>query len=375
MVAGSTGAVPAAAAGGDIAVDTPAGDTKDDARPGELDDPERLSRTVFVGNVAAAVKRKDLKKLFKAHGPIEAVRLRGVVAANPKLPKKTALLARRMHPNCDTLLAYVVYKPDGGSPCAEQPGEGARAEPQRPASGRAEDVAHPPVSRCVQAACAALNLTIFMDKHLRVNPAVHTRGPLRQSVFLGNLPFDVTEEELIVLFAAPAKTAGSALVGVRVTRDKETGMGRGVGFASFDDELGVRAVINMQGELKIRDRVIRMERAAKEKKRNTKTAKKIAKGEQRRMDRKQQLLDDAPSFYAARAEKRTAARAQGPTWRHAENSKGGDKQKDNGQGQARGEKGKTGCRCNWLRRCRQPFPLNLPWTARAAHYRPLLLNL
>jgi RNA recognition motif-containing protein len=91
---------------------------------------------------------------------------------------------------------------------------------------------------------------------------VHTRDTLRQSVFLRNLPFDVTEEELIVLFAAPAKMAGSALVGVRVTRDKETGMGRGVGFVSFGDELGMRAVIDMQGELKIRHLVIRMERSA-----------------------------------------------------------------------------------------------------------------
>jgi hypothetical protein len=72
-----------------------------------------------------------------------------------------------------------VYKADGGSPCAEQPGEGSRTEPQSPASGRVEDDAHPPVSLCVQAACAALNLTILMDKHLRVNPAVHTRDPLR----------------------------------------------------------------------------------------------------------------------------------------------------------------------------------------------------
>jgi RNA recognition motif-containing protein len=263
---------------------------KDEAREGELDDPERLSRTAFVGNVAATVKRKDLKKMFKAFGAVEAVRLRGVVAANPKLPKKTALLARRMHTSCDTLLAYVVFKPvDGAKTVPNDGGEYSVGAP-------------------VLAACAALNLTVFMEKHLRVTPAVHTRGPLRQSIFLGNLPFDVTEEELIMLFTEPAKAAGSSLVGVRVTRDKETGMGRGVGFASFDDELGVRAVMNLQGDLKIRDRVIRMERAAKEKKRNSKTAKKLAKGEERRMEKKKRKTGEAATFYAERADKRAEKR-------------------------------------------------------------------
>jgi nucleolar protein 12 len=251
-------------------------DNKDDAKPGELHDPEVLARTAFVGNVPVSVKRKELRKLFKPFGDVESVRLRGVVADNPHLPKKTALLARRMHKNCETLLAYVVFKsPVDNDKISLELSDVLRvnAENVSPRAGR--DSSEPTTS--VKEACAALNLTIFQEKHLRVTPAAHTRGPLRQSIFLGNLPFDVTEEELIMLFQPIADTAGCALVGVRVTRDKVTGMGRGVGFASFDDELGVRAVLNMGDELKIKDRVIRVERAAKEKKRNSKTAKRIAK--------------------------------------------------------------------------------------------------
>jgi RNA recognition motif-containing protein len=274
------------------------------AQPAELEDPERLSRTAFVGNVPAVTTRKELKRLFKPFGVVENVRLRGVIAANPKLPKKSALLARRLHKDCDTLLAYVVFKrPTAAATAGDMPPPGLDDDDDDDDDGRSgdddngddggkdekkagegternvavavEDYTKP--SAEVRAACAALNLTIMHDKHLRVSPAMHTRSPIRQSVFLGNLPFDVTEEELIVLFTDTAEEAGAKLVGVRVTRDKETGMGRGIGYVSFDDDLGVRAAMNRNGELAVRGRVLRMERASKEKKRNTKTYKQEAK--------------------------------------------------------------------------------------------------
>lgn len=263
--------------------------SKEEAQESELEDPERLARTVFVGNVSTDASRKELKRLFKPFGPIESVRLRGVVAANPKLPKKTALLARRMHSKSDALLAYVVFKakedvdlnPMSGKRTGENTGNDAEhvQAVSVPSEGNSNILSDYDPLRSVHEACSALNLTIFHDKHLRVNPAEHKRGPLRRSVFLGNLPFDVTEEDVILAFQGIAKTAGSRLVGVRVNRDRETGMGVGIGFASFDDELGVRAALNMLGELKIRGRVVRMDRASKLKKRNTKTAKRKAKRE------------------------------------------------------------------------------------------------
>lgn len=277
---------------------------KDVAQSAELEDPERLSRTAFVGNVSAQTTRKQLKKLFKQHGAVENVRLRGVIAANPKLPKKSALLAHRLHKDCNTLLAYVVFKRpsggdgddaseggddgddgddgDGGNGNGDGGGKGEAcgAGAAGAAVAASDDYSTPTAE--VRAACAALNLTIVDGKHLRVTPAMHTRSPVRQSVFVGNLPFDVTEEELITLFKDAGKDAGANLVGVRVTRDSETGMGRGVGFVSYDDALGVRAVVNQAGELKIRGRVVRMEPAAKEKKRNSKTFKRNAKREARR---------------------------------------------------------------------------------------------
>lgn len=250
--------------------------SKGTAAPRELEDPERLARTAFVGNVPSHVTRKALKALFKPFGAVEAVRLRGVVAANPQLPKKTALLARRMHKDCDTILAYVVFKravaEDAETPQTDQ--ENATQSPSPVPQWK--KTTHE-VSECVRNACKGLNLHILDGKHIRVTPAQHTRGPVRRSVFVGNLPFDTTEEDLIELFQDAGKDAGSALVGVRVTRDAETGMGRGIGYVSFDDELGVRAVLNRQGEFELKGRVLRFERATKEKKRNTKTYKRNAK--------------------------------------------------------------------------------------------------
>jgi nucleolar protein 12 len=279
----------------------PKGTPKNVAEPGELQDPEVLARTAFVGNVPLSVKRKDLKQLFKPFGNIESVRLRGVIADVPNLPKKTALLARRLHKNCDALLAYVVFKATEDSELSVKPSDQAPKNDVQALRPAIPDHLEPTLA--VKQACAGLNLTIFQDKHLRVTPAAHTRGPLRQSVFLGNLPFDITEEELILLFQPIALTAGCTLVGVRVTRDKETGMGRGVGFASFDDELGVRTVINMGDDLKIRDRVIRVERAAKEKKRNSKTAKRNAKAERRRDQKSDQALISGKSEKKRRRER------------------------------------------------------------------------
>jgi nucleolar protein 12 len=265
---------------------SPASDLADS---GDLQDPEVLARTAFVGNVPVSVKRKDLKRLFKPFGDIESVRLRGVIADVPNLPKKTALLARRLHKNCDALLAYVVFK--AATEESEVPSKPSEPSVEKDVQAmRTATPNHSEPTIAVKKACAGLNLTILQDKHIRVTPAAHTRGPLRQSVFLGNLPFDITEEELILLFQPIAVAAGCILVGVRVTRDKETGMGRGVGFASFDDELGVRTVINMGDELKIRDRVIRVERATKDKKRNSKTAKRNAKAEKRREQNSERAL-------------------------------------------------------------------------------------
>lgn len=210
------------------------------AAEGEND--PRLFRTLFVGNISQATKSKDIKKLFKPFGRIESVRIRGVVPVNPKIPKRTALMTHRLADFSDSFQAYVVFEDN------EQ------------------------VGRIMNEACQKLNMTVFMEHHIRVMPAGHQRqGSRAQSLFLGNLPFDCSEEELITTFKELTEHIGVEVINARVNRDKDTGVGRGIGFITFSDSLGVQGCMNAMGDVRIRGRVVRMEPATKMKKKNTKT--------------------------------------------------------------------------------------------------------
>ena len=55
------------------------------------------------------------------------------------------------------------------------------------------------------------------------------KSETRSTLFVGNLPFDVSDEAIWAHF----QTAGR-VVGVRVVRDKYTKMGRGYGYVTFE---------------------------------------------------------------------------------------------------------------------------------------------
>lgn len=230
-----------------------------DNRDGDADpsEDERLPRTVFVGNVPVGTTSKDLKKLFKPYGAIESVRFRGVVPECPKIPKRDALLGGRIHRSVDTLIAYVVF-----------------ADTEE-------------VEKSVAEAVDGVNMTVLKEKHLRVTRASHKLFHRGLSIFLGNLPFDASEEDVVGAFQEAVSDSGSTVLRARIIRDKKTGVGRGIGFVSFDDVLGVRWCLNLQGQIVVGGRVVRMERADKMLKSNTKSFKRERKRVQR-LERKRQ---------------------------------------------------------------------------------------
>ncbi|MCX6596343.1 MAG: RNA-binding protein [Acidobacteria bacterium] len=59
-------------------------------------------------------------------------------------------------------------------------------------------------------------------------------------LFLGNLPFGATEDDIQALFAQAGATADS----VQVMRDKFSGKSRGFGFAEITDDSAATQVIN-----------------------------------------------------------------------------------------------------------------------------------
>eukprot|EP00966_Prymnesium_polylepis_P201380 4666280-Prymnesium_polylepis.1 len=74
----------------------PKGRTKPDANKPEGEDPERLARTVFVGNVPIETDRHKVERHFAGFGKVESVRIRSVAAANPKMPQKAAVIKKEL---------------------------------------------------------------------------------------------------------------------------------------------------------------------------------------------------------------------------------------------------------------------------------------
>ncbi|MEM1433673.1 MAG: RNA-binding protein [Pseudomonadota bacterium] len=62
-------------------------------------------------------------------------------------------------------------------------------------------------------------------------------------LYVGNLPWSVTEQELSDLFA-PMGDVSSA----KVITDRETGRSRGFGFVELSDEAGRRAIDELNGK-------------------------------------------------------------------------------------------------------------------------------
>ena len=181
------------------------------------DDLERLSRTIFVGNVHISATRKDLKKFFAKYGEIESVRLRSVPIANVKHSRKLAIVKRELHPERNNMNAYVVFKEKEN---AERALESKGAE--------------------------------FKGMHIRVDIAGHKETDNKLSAFIGNLPFNIQEEEIREHF-----TQCGEVDDVRLIRDKSSGIGKGFGYVRFKNRESVMFAMKMN-KSELRDRKIRV---------------------------------------------------------------------------------------------------------------------
>ena len=231
--------------------------------------------TVFVGNVEVGTTLKELKRLFEercnadvaADAPaaervaVESVRLRG--GAYVRKGKEPVYLAARRgayDPARDTLNAYVVFSSTRGA----------------------------------EKAVRAVNNAVFKDRHLRVDLADEPIKSVKKSVFVGNVPYDVREEDLRRHF----DDCGD-VVGVRVVRNKDAHLGKGFAFVAFADRASVTAALlkndsDFQGRrlrvTKCLDETVAKDVVAKEKKKRRAADKKayqaaLQRGEHPRMPR------------------------------------------------------------------------------------------
>ena len=255
---------------------------------------EKLGRTVFVGNVPVSVTRGELAALFASEfGAVESVRLRSVPvvagedtgrvdeatgrrkapktpeekerAKQDSLPRKAKVVLGVLNARRGTQNAYVVFA------SAESVGRAVARNLELVAGFN-----HLRIDRA--AAPSAASRLAKMDAKAReafLKHAVKSDDPevARQgegggrfddarTVFVGNLPYAVEEEDLLRAFGDVASAYGG-LENVRVVRDPATNVGKGIAYVAFKEEGGVREAIRLgKGEdLKIRGRVIRVARA------------------------------------------------------------------------------------------------------------------
>ncbi|ESQ39831.1 hypothetical protein EUTSA_v10000858mg [Eutrema salsugineum] len=198
-----------------------------------FDDESKLLRTVFVGNLPLKVKKKLILKEFSKFGKVESVRIRSVPIVDSKRTRKGAIMLKQLNEKASSVHAYVVFE-------TEQSAE----------------------------ASLALNMSLIDGNHIRVDRACPPRKKLKgedahlydtkRTVFMGNLPFDVKDEEVYQLFTGKSNLENS-IEAVRVIRDPHLNIGKGIAYVLFKTREAANLVIK-KGYLKLRDRELRISR-------------------------------------------------------------------------------------------------------------------
>lgn len=135
-----------------------------------------------------------------------------------------------------------------------------------------------------------------MEKHLRVDsikPAQDAEGAgkaskshedFKTTVFVGNLPFVVSEEEVRAHFAQYG-----TILNVRLIREPKTYIGKGIGYVMFKTNEEMRKAIESGDKFKGRE--LRLKKATDPKKREKKAMRKQEALEERRAKKKAAVED------------------------------------------------------------------------------------
>ncbi len=189
---------------------------------------EKESRTVFLGNVPIAETIKSLTKMCSEFGEVESVRLRSVPVAgtavdeagNQDLVKKVCSNKKEYGQQKGSLNAYVVFK-------------------------KFESVAK---------ALEANNRFMWGKqdgenrvggRHLRVDLVNPTLFDPKRSVFIGALPHYADEEEVRAHFATVLPNGHDDIENIRIVRDAETMIGKGIGYLLFKDRDAVMQALTL----------------------------------------------------------------------------------------------------------------------------------
>ncbi|KAJ3614273.1 hypothetical protein NHX12_017847 [Muraenolepis orangiensis] len=190
---------------------------------------EKDKRTVFVGNLPASFTKKALLKLFRENGAVQSIRFRSVVREDPSVSLRVATIQRQVHPMKQSLNAYVVFKDEAG--------------------------AHKALERN--------GMEVEKDYIIRVDQVTESAHDHKRSVFVGNLAFELKEACLREHFSACGEVDG-----VRLVRDKQSGMGKGFGYILFQSADSVQLALKLDGST-LKGRKVRVKRSVNKEKKAT----------------------------------------------------------------------------------------------------------
>lgn len=108
------------------------------------------------------------------------------------------------------------------------------------------------------------------------------KNDFETSIFIGNLPWVINEEELREHFADVGK-----ILNVRVVRDKETFIGKGIAYIQFATAEEMKKAVETKNHTKFKGREMRVKRATPPERREKKQEKKRLMKEHRKEEHKE----------------------------------------------------------------------------------------
>jgi RNA recognition motif-containing protein len=195
----------------------PAESTETDANA--VEDETKNDRTLFVGNLPLSMNdKKAITRLFKTYGKIESVRIRSIPLAGAKvdragdqdLVKKVCANANQFGDQKHSFNAYVVFE-----------------------------------TAAAMEAALVENNKLIDTRHIRVDKVNPTLFDPNRSVFIGNLPYRIDEEEVREFFAKALPNGQADIEGIRLIRDPETLLGKGIGYLLLKEQSNVLLALRL----------------------------------------------------------------------------------------------------------------------------------
>ena len=94
------------------------------------------------------------------------------------------------------------------------------------------------------------NNCIFHGNHIRIDSVAQANSGIastKKSVFVGNIPFDASEESLRQVFALGTSGGNDGIVNVRIVRDRSKNLGKGFGYVQFSDHSYAKEALALNG--------------------------------------------------------------------------------------------------------------------------------